>query len=449
MPQDPNAPIDPTAPTTPDVDAGPPTVTPGAPTATGAPTETPTSVQNTGQTTSTPVPGTQTGTVINSAGHAVPEPLPTTPSVFFDRRQLNNARQATQEGIGETKQASAIAKANLLGKQTEQLGKDYNDMQHFATATDRFQNDIYPKLLSEAQAISKTQIDPNHWFNSKDTGGKLAAIGGLMLGGIGQGLQMWGGNKQAHNAAIDAMDQAIKNDIDSQDKNLKNRWDAYKAKNGVADTVMNQRHWELLDKHAQFTLHRDLFSDQLNQQAAQSDSALVKANNDQAQQALAKDRLDDDQGFAKYREGLVQAANAGLAAYQKGRLAHQDAIELAGLTAEADTKKAVATAEAAGTEARLTAEAAQPAKDHAEKIAAIDKKIEIAQAERLKKPTNWIGQESNTSERATKDIDNLVTERAAEKEAWAKAHPSGASPAVPPTTTPSPSAPSGLPRKKP
>lgn len=75
-------------------------------------------------------------------------------------------------------------------------------------------------ILEHAATTGK--IDPNHYWNNKGTGGKIAAAVGLIFGGIGAGLT------HQPSAALEIMQKAIQNDIEAQVQDKSNTMSLYK-----------------------------------------------------------------------------------------------------------------------------------------------------------------------------------------------------------------------------
>lgn len=186
--------------------------------------------------------------------------------------------------IGSNQQAAILAQkkadleshqqqetADLYGQISEDQRQKIADMAHFAKRGEDVHNGNFDVLVKQAIALGAQKRDPNHWWNSKDTGGKIAATAGLMLGGLGQGLMMWGphGNKNARNYALDAMDTAIKDDIDSQDKNLETKFKSYTAVHDLADNQDNFNKWMLEHKQRQFVLGQEVAKNEVARLAAQ------------------------------------------------------------------------------------------------------------------------------------------------------------------------------------
>jgi len=172
--------------------------------------------------------------------------------------------QATAE---QTAAASAGAQQETSGQvdQANQLGaledaraattkKQLSDEQALGKTADETYKRSHGQLLDLATKIGQTKVDPDHWWNNKDTGGKIAAGIGLLFGGLGQGGMNWGSHGQGHasNTAIDAIDNAIKQDIDSQHENIQNQWKEYAAKNDLADNETNYNKYVIIRKHAEW-----------------------------------------------------------------------------------------------------------------------------------------------------------------------------------------------------
>ena len=109
-------------------------------------------------------------------------------------------------------------------------------------------------LRQRVAAVGAMNVDPNHWWNSKSTGGKIAASIGSILGGFAQGALMNGGNKGATNPAVDQANRAIADDVDAQKSNISNQWK---------------------DVQGRFQLHDDDETRFLHEQAARTQSQLT------------------------------------------------------------------------------------------------------------------------------------------------------------------------------
>lgn len=119
--------------------------------------------------------------------------------------------QAAQSGFNQALTAEAQAKmaqnkevANLYD---ESLKTQERDLQSFRERIASYQTESD----EISRAIASDKIDPDRYWNSKDTGGKISTAIGVLLAGIGQGMQ-----GSTRNMAIEALDKSIDRDIESQ-----------------------------------------------------------------------------------------------------------------------------------------------------------------------------------------------------------------------------------------
>ena len=191
--------------------------------------------------------------------------------------------------------------------------------------------------------------DPNHWWNSRTTGQKLQAGIGIILGGLGQGLQQYGGAKNATNSALDIIDNTIKQDIELQDSKLKENFQEYAQKHGIRQNEENFQKYAMTSKELQHMNAQQVFKNQLALATAKAADPIAKANGDAALATLDQQDATQRRGLGQWLETQGAAAQARLAAYQKDQLERERALEdkrLAGAQAlELEGVKAAATAQ--------------------------------------------------------------------------------------------------------
>ncbi len=166
-------------------------------------------------------------------------------------------------------------------------------------------------LFKMASSIGQTQVDPDHWWNNKDTGGKVAAGIGLLFGGIGQGLMNWGSHGQGHaaNTAIDAIDNAIKRDIDSQQKNIENQWKEYATKFGLADNETNYNNYLITRKHAEWDTAMKVIDSQAQSVVDQTQDPILKGQMLQRLAALQRTTIAAEAAWGNHVAGQAAAVN--------------------------------------------------------------------------------------------------------------------------------------------
>lgn len=151
---------------------------------------------------------------------AVQKPLPTTP-------------------VQQPQMLSDLDKSLALEKQGIQEGANAQSEGYKATAQAVGQNVLEQKARIDAwkleadkitqqneqiyNAVASSKVDPNHFWNNKSTGGKIAATIGVLLGGIAGGAD--GSN---NNKALATMQNQIQQDIDAQKTDTSNKMNLYK-----------------------------------------------------------------------------------------------------------------------------------------------------------------------------------------------------------------------------
>lgn len=133
---------------------------------------------------------------------------------------------------------SDFDKALALEKQGIQQGADAQSQGYQQTAQAIGQNVLQQKQMQDAYKleadkitaqntqlfndVASSKIDPNHFWNSKTTGGKIMATIGVILGGIG------GGASGTPNQALATLQNHIQEDIDAQKNDQSNKMNLYK-----------------------------------------------------------------------------------------------------------------------------------------------------------------------------------------------------------------------------
>lgn len=105
-----------------------------------------------------------------------------------------------QEQLGAEKQAAAA----------EQAQKSQNLMNHYQEQSDALAKEIQNTM----EDVKNTKIDPNHYFESMSTAGKVNTAIGLILSGAGSGTT------GQPNMAMQYLNDQISRDIDAQARNL-------------------------------------------------------------------------------------------------------------------------------------------------------------------------------------------------------------------------------------
>lgn len=119
---------------------------------------------------------------------------------------------------GKAESESIDKRTDIASKMAAEHLKLQQDYQKQQADTSAHWEELAKKNLAD---IDKTQkelasgnIDPHHWWNTRNTGQKIATTIGMILGGIGQAF---GGGP---NATLQMVNKAIDQDIDAQKANL-------------------------------------------------------------------------------------------------------------------------------------------------------------------------------------------------------------------------------------
>lgn len=168
--------------------------------------------------------------------------------------QSNLKGQASAEQrMAENSQQAQSAVANVHGNEAQQL----QQMHQYYEKTGHH---IVNQIQDLSDQVSKGQIDPNHFFNSKSTGGKILTAIGMLFSGAGMGAA---GKPEL---ATKYIDDAIDRDIDSQKANLQN-------KNNLLSKYMDlYKSLPEAEAATRLTLHATT-EGLINQQAAKLNSA--------------------------------------------------------------------------------------------------------------------------------------------------------------------------------
>lgn len=80
-------------------------------------------------------------------------------------------------------------------------------------------------------------VDPERFWNSKSTAGKVTSVIGMILGGVGMGIA----HRPGENPALDQLNKAITNDIESQKFNIDKNFKAISQLHGLNQDEFNRQ----------------------------------------------------------------------------------------------------------------------------------------------------------------------------------------------------------------
>ena len=321
-----------------------------------------------------------------------------------------SAGQYAQAGVDRAEQAKQ-AQADIATAKSEQAKRDVTTQDPLiasaaqaATDAKHWQDQYATQheaafgtngtLTKSLQQLNQQKVDPDHWWNSKDTGGKIEAVIGLMLGGIGQGLAAFGKHGiNTGNMALEEMDKVIKNDIDSQPANLDNKWKVYQSQSGIADNQDNFNKFKILDSQIQYVAAQRVALEKLKQSAAMAADPVAKANGQLAIVDLQKQIDDEQRAWGQHNEGLAATAASATRAFQQHLLERQEHAQdvqvTQGNALELEKAKADATA-FQNEQARAQKAGEDLQKEHEVKSQDIARRRRDVLDNRLKNPTGII-----------------------------------------------------------
>lgn len=185
------------------------------------------------------------------------------PDTFGTNAQMGSLGQGVAEQkYGLMKEAAAEGAA---GKQEAAIDNHAAQQQQVMMNTFQNNNDaLMNDLKGASDAYQKQQIDPNHYWSSKDTPSKIGSVIGLLMGGLSSGLT------GQENPAMKFLNAQIDRDIQSQSQNMD------KQKNLMAYNF--QKLGNLRDATAMTkAMQLDVVSNQLKAAAANSKDPIAQA----------------------------------------------------------------------------------------------------------------------------------------------------------------------------
>lgn len=152
-------------------------------------------------------PGRPEGAPLTPAAPAAGLPSGTVPGLQKGLDEATRAQQAAEAAKAKNVAALAQEQADIQAKQAAELAALQKGWQQ------RFEAN-QARVEKAQQDIASGKIDPNHFWETRTTGQRVAGILGLVLGGF------YSGYTGRENPAEKLLNQAIDRDIDAQKANL-------------------------------------------------------------------------------------------------------------------------------------------------------------------------------------------------------------------------------------
>jgi hypothetical protein len=154
-----------------------------------------------------------------------PVVMPMNPPIMAQRQPQSAAVPATTPGMvgGIRKgfemeqqglQMEAAGQQQSAQAQASAQEEEAHQLQQISDGYQRRMSELDNEIKNVTKDLNNGEIDPNHWWNSKDDASKTQTVIGLILGGIGAGLT------GKENMAAEYIDKQITRDIEAQKMNL-------------------------------------------------------------------------------------------------------------------------------------------------------------------------------------------------------------------------------------
>lgn len=192
-------------------------------------------------------------------GTRAPQSSPPPP----DSKYFNMMAQGNKEQMDAVNQ-TARAQADIANNKASLYGGQSVDLQKLHSQYQPIYNGLNQELASNIQDLKSGHIDPNHYWNDKTTGGKVASAIGLILGGIGGGLL------GQENPALRFLNAQIDRDIESQKADLGRKESVYSAN---LKMLGNAQDAENMSR----AFYKDLYANKIEEAMTKSQSPIALA----------------------------------------------------------------------------------------------------------------------------------------------------------------------------
>lgn len=299
----------------------------------GAPTSAPT-------VTATPSPAAPAGP-IGSPATPLNTPGFVQGLVDLTDKAKGNTQNLAGEQIGLNNQISDVYQAETARRQ-----KEFEQEAVLKAQADKAAEQHDLEARNMAKQLAAKEIDPERYWNSKSTGGKILATIGLALGSLGGGL-----TKSGQNIPLQMLNQSITNDIDAQKTNMDKGWKAYDKLHELDGDQAARLRYNDAWRASHYAMGTELVKLQLGSIAAKTQNVAVKENANNLIQQLDGKQLDARKAFgdkleAEARARAAAAASAAAArAIKNEKLANEAGKDVQSLVekgvSEADAQKQV------------------------------------------------------------------------------------------------------------
>lgn len=252
----------------------------------------------------------------------------------FAQAQLQSLEQRKNinQNLGDAQAAGFSQEADVKQKAAEDFQKQQEASQLALAKAMKDADARDAALRAKIAAANAEKIDPERYWNSRSTGGKILAGIGIILGGMGQGLM-----RRGENPAMQVINKAIDDDIAAQKGHIENSWKAISQQHELDDNSLNRElHKQTWENHYRNGAleHTKL---QLEGIAAKTQSDVVKQN-----ALIGMQDISDQQLKIRNQQYLLgaQAALAGQAKMEQLSKRYTDKVTEIAKEKNVDTAEA-------------------------------------------------------------------------------------------------------------
>lgn len=138
------------------------------------------------------------------------------------------------EAANQTANAQQVAELNARAAQEDADREVESKAMMIKAMSDAKAKD--KEIRESIKVASAQEVDPDRYWNSKSTSGKILAGIGIILSGVGMGIA----HHPGENPAMQLLQQSIDRDIDAQKGHMENSWKAIQQTHQLDDNAFNR-----------------------------------------------------------------------------------------------------------------------------------------------------------------------------------------------------------------
>jgi hypothetical protein len=208
------------------------------------------------------------------------------------------AQQATGNAINQIEAEKADEAQELIDRQ---LFLAARREEQAALQQKRRQNSLNRFEADSAMALDdymKSEVNPNHYWESKNTASKISSLVSVALGGIGQVFMAKSGSDPGRNNALDMIQDAMRQDIDLQKASIAKKGAGLDARKGLYTQMLQRFGSE--DAAEAMTLEAGMRRAQMD-----ANAMAAKYDNKELKERLAAFNEEADFKIEQYKNGVA------------------------------------------------------------------------------------------------------------------------------------------------